>query len=121
MKFTALAPLKIGALSGTMLIIGCAGSIGSRPVAEFTSPAALTAIEQRPAAPPQIPKTAPVDLWQIEQPPPPDSAHLAWQPKGPWGTMFAEVVASAQRPPRLTLAMSCLAAEFGRFHLQHQA
>src|SRR5215510_8289748 len=121
MKLTALASLKIGTLIGVMLIIGCAGSIGSRPVAEFTSPAALTAIEQRPAAPPPIPKTASVDLWQIEQAPPPDSAQLPWQPRGPWATMFAEVVASVQRRPRLTLAMSCLAAELGRFHLHHQA
>lgn len=121
MKLTALAFLRTCTLIGVMLIIGCAGSIGSRPVADFTSPAALTAIEQRPAAPPPIPKTASVDLWQIEQAPPPDSAQLPWQPKGPWGTMFAEVAASVQRRPRLTLAMSCIAAELGRFHLQHQA
>lgn len=121
MKLTGLASLKVGTLIGIMPIIGCAASIGSRPVAEFTSPAALTAIEQRPAAPPSIPKTAPVDLWQIEHAPPPDSAQLPWQPTEPWETMFAEVAASVQRRPRLTLAMSCIAAELGRFHLQHQA
>jgi len=121
MKRTALASLKIGTLLGTMLFIGCAGSIGSRPVAEFTSPAALTAIEQRPAVPPPIPKTAPVDLWQIAQAPPPDSAQLPWQPKEPWETKFAEVAASVQHRPRLTLAMRCIAAELARFHLQYQA
>lgn len=125
MKLTALAFWKVGTLIGPMLIIGCAGSIGSsigtRPVAEFTSPAALTAIEQRPVEPPPIPKTAPVDLWQIEQAPPPDSAQQPWQPRGPWETMFAEVAATVPRHPRLTLAMSCIAAELGRFYLQHQA
>jgi hypothetical protein len=121
MTCTVLGSVKLGTLIGTTLIIGCAGSIGSLPVAEFTSRAALTAIEQRPAPPPPIPKTAPVDLWQMEQAPPPDSAQLPWQPNGPWETIFAEVAASVQRRPRLTLAMSCIAAELGRFQLQHQA
>jgi hypothetical protein len=128
MKPIVMASWKVGTLIGVMPIIGCAASSGSRPpaefarpVAEFTSPAALTAVEQRPVEPPSIPKTAPVDLWQIEHAPPPDSAQLPWQPKQPWETMFAEVAASVQRSPRLTLAMSCIAAELGRFHLQHQA
>jgi hypothetical protein len=121
MAFLKVGTLKVGTWIGAMLIAGCAGSIVSRPVAEFTSPAALMAIEQQPAAPPSIPKTAPVDLWQIEQAPPPDSAQLPWQPKGPWETMFAEVAASVPDRPRLTLAMSCIAAELGRFYLQHQA
>src|SRR5215470_6418614 len=121
MKLTA-AWWKAGTWIGLMLIAGCATtSVGSRPVAEFTSPAALTAIAQRPAELPSIPKTAPVDLWQIERAPPPDSAQLPWQPRQPWETMFAEIAASVQSPPRITLAMSCIAAELGRFHLVHQA
>src|SRR5579872_4411475 len=120
MKLT-VAWWKVGTWIGLMLVVGCATTVGSRPVAEFTSPAVLTAIAQRPAELPSIPKTAPVDLWQIERAPAPDSAQLPWQPRQPWETMFAEIAASVQRPPRLTLAMSCIAAELGRFHLVHQA
>lgn len=124
MKLT-VAWWKVGTWIGLMPVVGCAASVGSyppaRPVAEFTSPAALTAIAQRPAELPSIPKTAPIDLWQIERAPPPDSAQLPWQPKLPWETTFAEIAASVQRPPRLTLAMSCIAAELGRFYLVHQA
>lgn len=123
MKFTAPGSWKVGALLGLMPVLGCAASVSSgpaRPVAEFTSPAALTEIAQRPVAPPSLPKTAPVDVWRIEHAPAPDAAQQLWQPKEPWETMFAEVDASVPHPPRLTLAMSCLAAELGRFYLEHQ-
>lgn len=111
------------ALLGATALAGCGGaSAGSAPIAQFPSQEALAAISAKPAAKPAFPEESRVvDEWALEQAPLPDAGSQPRQPEGPWETMFTEVAAKAQRRPRVTMAMSCVAREVGRFYLQHKA
>lgn len=112
----------MGALLGATLLTGCGPSVGAYPIVEFTGRDALATIGQRPVAKLSAPKTAGIiNEWGIEMAPLADAGNTPWSPIGRWESLFAEVAGRAQRKPKLTLSMACVAQEFGRVYMEHKA
>lgn len=101
----------------------CASApVPSKPVAEFPSQAALQAIEVRPAARPELPQESQAgEGWTLEDALPVMVGDAPWEPAGVWDAAFVDALRGAERPPRVTQALSCTAREMGRFVLEHGA
>jgi hypothetical protein len=121
-------PLWVG-LGLALLMSACATTptpavkpVESKPIVDFPSPAALEAIASKPAPPPAIPKGEGRSRdWTVDGTQSSASYGERWQPVSSWDNAFAAGVSKAGRDVRLTRAMSCVAREFGRFHLETQA
>ena len=94
----------------------------SRPVLEFPSREALSALSTKGAAV-EIPweRAAPARDWTISPEAPATSHGQRWVPASAWDLAFAEAFSRSGRDLRLTRAMSCAAAELGRFLLEFGA
>jgi hypothetical protein len=94
----------------------------SAPVAQFPTPAALSAVESREVELPSVPAAeVPAEGWTIDPSRAPVATNEAWQPASPVEVAFASAFADAKRPARLTRALGCAAGEIGRFALEHGA
>jgi hypothetical protein len=115
------------------LVLGCFATLPtqpSKPVVEFPSQARLAAVEAKPATLPSIQAgEVPPEGWTVPgQEPPPEATGAPvqqvseqWSPQGAWEETFAAAYATSGRKAALTRAMSCAAAEIGRFYLEKDA
>ncbi|WP_437732630.1 hypothetical protein [Sorangium sp. So ce1335] len=91
---------------------------------EFPSQAALRSIEAKPAALPAhaLPQERELDgSWAPAGPVPELAGEEPWQAASAWDLAFSAAIGEAERPPRVTRALSCAAREVGRFLLEHEA
>jgi hypothetical protein len=113
--------MKSWVAAAAALALGCAAPVReSKPVVEFPTPAALAAIEARPAAPPKLEAAAPpTEGWTIDVEREPPTAADEWTPTTAWDRGFAAAVKQTGRPVRLSQALACTAREIGRYYVRH--
>jgi hypothetical protein len=88
----------------------------SKPVATFPPPAALAAIETRPAeVPPVSTGEVPAEGWSVDASRAAETSAAPWEPAGPLEEAFAATFAAAGRSARPSRALACAASEIGRF------
>jgi hypothetical protein len=119
-----------GVAAAALLAVGCLASEAgrgpekpappSKPVAEFPSPAALAAVEAKPAVLPTVEAgEVPSEGWSVEAGADAASAE-AWAPHGPFEEALASTFAASGKKAALTRPMACVAGELGRFTLAHK-
>ena len=94
----------------------------SKPVAAFPSPAALAAVEAKPAVlPPVEAGEVPSEGWAVDPAAGAEAASAeAWAPRGPFEEALAGAFAASGKKAALTRPMACVASELGRFALAHK-
>jgi hypothetical protein len=120
------APLRCVGLGMFLLLSACATtsapkrpSVESKPVVEFPSQATLAAIAARPAPASGVSQGEIRSRdWTVDGTQSAVSFADRWRPVSSWDNAFAAAVAKSGRDLRLTQAMSCVARELGRFHLE---
>jgi hypothetical protein len=121
---------KVAGVAAALLAVGCLASEPgrapekpappSKPVTVFPTPAALAAVEAKPAVLPSIEAAeVPSEGWTVA--PGTDAASAEpWAPHGPFEEALASTFAASGKTAALTRPMACVAGELGRFTLAHK-